>query len=151
MVSSIEAGRGEGGSPRSVVGRYALYDQLASGGMATVHIGRLMGLAGFSRTVAIKRLHPHLATDKDFVAMLLDEARLVVRIRHPNVVPVVDVVQDGGELLLVMEYVQGEPLNVLMRVTADRGERMPLKMARSVIAGILHGLHAAHESTDENR
>ena len=148
MVSNTEPGDG-GERPRSVVGRYALYDQLASGGMASVHIGRLMGLAGFSRTVAIKRLHPHLAKDHDFVAMLLDEARLVVRVRHPNVVPVIDVVQDGNELLLVMEYVQGEPLNVLMRLTMDRGERMPLKMVRSVIAGVLHGLHAAHESTDE--
>jgi len=147
VVSTVEPGSDS--LPRSIVGRYALYDALASGGMATVHIGRLMGVGGFSRTVAIKRLHPHLANDRDFVAMLLDEARLVVRIRHPNVVPVVDVVQDNDELLLVMEYVQGEPLNVLMRLAADRGERVPLKMARAMMAGILHGLHAAHESMDE--
>jgi serine/threonine-protein kinase len=117
--------------------------------MATVHLGRMMGMAGFSRTVAIKRLHPHLASDRSFVAMLLDEARLVVRVRHPNVVPVLDVVQDGSELLLVMEYVQGEPLNVLFRVCMERKEDLGEKMARAIATGMLNGLHAAHEATDE--
>ena len=69
-------------SPR-VVGRYLLYGELAVGGMATVHFGRLSGPVGFSRTVAIKRLHPHFARDPEFVTMFLDEARLCGRIRHP--------------------------------------------------------------------
>jgi serine/threonine-protein kinase len=58
-----------------VIGRYALYDKVASGGMATVFIGRLVGPVGFARTVAIKRLHPQFAADHDFVSMFLDEAR----------------------------------------------------------------------------
>src|SRR4051795_8708007 len=91
-----------------VAGRYALYDEIAAGGMATVHLGRLLGPVGFSRTVAIKRLHPQFAKDPEFVAMFLDEARLAARIRHPNVVPTLDVVAAQGELFLVMEYVQGE-------------------------------------------
>ena len=70
-----------------MIGRYALYNEIASGGMATVHFGRLVGAGGFSRTVAIKRLHPQFASDPEFVAMFLDEARLAARIRHPNVVP----------------------------------------------------------------
>src|SRR5687767_796394 len=78
-------------SPRTV-GRYVLYGELAAGGMATVHFGRLSGPVGFSRTVAIKRLHPHFAKDPEFVTMFLDEARLCGRIRHPNVVPTLDVV-----------------------------------------------------------
>src|SRR6202167_789106 len=88
-----------------IIGRYALYDVIAAGGMATVHIGRLLGPVGFSRTVALKRLHPNLAKDPEFVAMFLDEARLAARIRHPNVVPTLDVVSLGSELMLVMEYV----------------------------------------------
>ena len=63
-----------------VVGRYAIFDAIASGGMATVHLGRLMGPVGFSRTVAIKRLHPQFANDTDFTSMFLDEARLAARI-----------------------------------------------------------------------
>jgi serine/threonine-protein kinase len=144
----VEPGEVKGAS-QTVVGRYALYDKVASGGMATVHVGRLTGIAGFSRTVAIKRLHPHLASDRDFVAMLLDEARLVVRVRHPNVVPVVDIVHDGSEMLLVMEYVAGEPLSVLAHIAFVRGEQIPRNIVRAMIVGVLHGLHAAHESTDE--
>jgi serine/threonine protein kinase len=117
--------------------------------MAAVHFGRLAGPSGFARTVAIKRLHPHLARDPDFVAMFLDEARLAARVHHPNVVPTLDVIASDAELLIVMEYVQGESLSKLLRAMRDRGERMPPRIAASVLAGVAHGLHAAHEATDE--
>src|SRR5579859_799707 len=103
-----------------VLGRYALYDEVASGGMATVHFGRLIGVVGFAKTVAIKRLHPQLARDPEFVSMFLDEARLAARVRHPNVVSTLDVVAIEGELFLVMEYVQGESLKSLERRAADQ-------------------------------
>jgi serine/threonine-protein kinase len=83
-----------------VIGRYTLFGEIAAGGMASVHYGRISGPAGFARTVAIKRLHPHLAKDPEFVAMLLDEARLTARIRHPNVASVTDVVLEQREVLL---------------------------------------------------
>jgi len=133
---------------RRIVGRYALYGELASGGMATVHFGRLLGPVGFARTVAIKRLHPHLARDPEFVAMFLDEARLVARIRHPNVVPTLDVVASDGELLLVMEYVQGESLGKLARAAAASGG-VPLAVASAIFIGVLEGLHAAHEARSD--
>ncbi|NUP13734.1 MAG: serine/threonine protein kinase [Polyangiaceae bacterium] len=132
-----------------VIGRYALFDALATGGMATVHFGRLLGPVGFARTVAIKRLHPQYASDPEFVSMFLDEARMCARIRHPNVVPTLDVVATKGELFLVMEYIHGESLGLLMKTLTKRGERMPWKIAVSVLAGTLHGLHAAHEAKDE--
>src|SRR5690348_5571950 len=103
------------GQPTAVVGRYAIYDAIASGGMATVHLGRLLGTAGFLRTVAIKRLHPQYAREQEFTTMFLDEARLAARVQHPNVVPTLDVVMDGSELLLVMEYVRGVSLSQLVR------------------------------------
>src|SRR5688500_10427230 len=96
-------------SPRQL-GRYALYAEIASGGMATVHIGRLLGPVGFSRIVALNRLHQHVAKDPEFVTMFLDEARIAARIRHPNVVPTLDVAAADGEVFLVMEYVEGEAL-----------------------------------------
>jgi len=132
-----------------VIGRYALYGPLAAGGMATVHFGRLLGPVGFSRTVAIKRLHAQFAQDPEFVSMFLDEARLAARIRHPNVVPTLDVVATDGELFLVMDYVAGESLARLARTFADRGTRMPFRIASAIMAGVLHGLHAAHEAKDE--
>ena len=132
-----------------IVGRYAIYDEVASGGMATVYLGRLMGAGGFARTVAIKRLHPQFARDPEFVAMFLEEARLAARIRHPNVVPTLDVVASKGELFLVMEYVQGESLSRLARALSGRGERIPIPVLLRVMSDVLQGLHAAHEACDE--
>jgi serine/threonine-protein kinase len=117
--------------------------------MATVHFGRLLGPVGFARTVAIKRLHPQFAQDPEFVSMFLDEARVAARIRHPNVVPTLDVVAIEGELFLVMEYVQGEPLGALLKATRRIQQRVPVAYAVSIVAGALRGLHAAHEAQDE--
>ncbi len=136
-------------APPRVVGRYAVFDAIASGGMASVHLGRLLGPAGFSRTVAIKRLHENFASDPEFVAMFLDEARIVARIRHPNVVPTMDVVALEQELLLVMEYVPGETLALLLQRARQQAKAPPLRVAVDVAIGVLHGLHAAHEATDE--
>jgi eukaryotic-like serine/threonine-protein kinase len=138
------------GAPIRVVGRYALYEEIARGGMAAVHLGRLLGPAGFSRTVAIKCLHPHLAADPDFVSMFLDEARLAARIRHPNVVPTLDIVSTGGELFLVMEYVHGESLSRVLRAARTGSTLVPVPLVAAVVAGSLHGLHAAHEATGES-
>jgi eukaryotic-like serine/threonine-protein kinase len=135
--------------PRLVAGRYALLEEFASGGMAAIHFGRQLGAAGFARTVAIKRLHPHLAKDPEFVAMFVDEARLAARVRHPNVVPTVDVVQDGGELLLVMEYVEGESLTGLFKAARKVGERLPCDMGVRIVCDMLQGLHAAHEAVSD--
>jgi eukaryotic-like serine/threonine-protein kinase len=132
-----------------LLGRYALHDEVASGGMASVHLGRLLGPVGFARTVAIKRLHPQFAKDPAFVAMFLDEARLASRIRHPNVVPTLDVVNLEDELFLVMEYVHGDSLARLQRFARARNEQIPIEVAVGVISHALHGLHAAHEAKSE--
>jgi serine/threonine-protein kinase len=131
-----------------LVGRYIVHERIAAGGMATVHLGRLLGDGGFSRTVAIKRLHDAYARDPEFVAMLLDEARLASKIRHPNVVPTLDVVAEQDQLLVVMEYVEGESLASLSRFARNAGERIPIPLAASIVAQALHGLHAAHECRD---
>jgi serine/threonine-protein kinase len=135
--------------PLRVLGRYALYPPIASGGMATVHLGRLLGAVGFSRTVAIKRLHENFARDPQFVAMFVDEARLAARIQHPNVVDMLDVITTEGELFLVLGYVHGESLAWLFRAASARGERIPLDVLAGIIVGVLHGLHAAHEARSE--
>ncbi len=134
---------------RGVLGRYALYGEIAAGGMATVHYGRLLGSVGFSRTVAIKRLHPHLARDPDFVKMFLSEAKLAARVRHPNVVPTLDVVELEGEILLVMEYVEGESLSRLVRVAHREKKPIPPRVVCGIMCNVLEGLHAAHEATSE--
>lgn len=132
------------------MGRYVIYGKIASGGMATVHYGRLVGEAGFSRTVAIKRMHPYCSADPEFVSMLVDEAHLVERIRHPNVVPILDVVSLEQELLLVMELVQGESVARLLKMVRQRGQLIPIDVAAAIMHGVLAGLHAAHEATTED-
>jgi eukaryotic-like serine/threonine-protein kinase len=133
-----------------LLGRYALHEELARGGMATVHVGRLRGVAGFTRTVAIKRLHPQFARDPEFVAMLMDEARLAGQIHHPHVVPVVDVVALDGELLLVMDFVRGVSLSKLLTAERAHGGRLPPRLAVRIACDVLSGLHAAHEQVNEH-
>ncbi len=142
-------GDGETESTHRIVGRYALHGVIASGGMANVHLGRLLGLAGFSRIVAVKRLHEHYARDPEFVSMLIDEARLAARIRHPNVVAMLDVVALEGELFLVMEYVHGESLSKLIVASRKVKQHIPLPILLTIMSGVLYGLHAAHEARND--
>ncbi|HMY19990.1 MAG TPA: serine/threonine-protein kinase, partial [Polyangium sp.] len=126
-------------------GRYELLDTIASGGMATVHLGRAVGAGGFERLVAIKTMHPHLSSEPDFVAMFLDEARLAARIRHPNVVGTIDIQQDELGLLLVMEYVEGPSMAQIIRAQAKQKTTVPIEITLRLMLDMLAGLHAAHE------
>jgi serine/threonine-protein kinase len=136
-------------APLTIVGRYVLHATIARGGMATVHLARLLGAQGFSRIVAAKRLHPQFADDAEFVAMFLDEARIASKVHHPNVVPVLDVVHTGTEVILVQEYVHGVPLDKLLRAARERQIPVPPEIVVALGADVLAGLHAAHEARDE--
>jgi len=129
--------------------KYDIHAEIGSGGMATVHLGRLVGAGGFARTVAIKVLHATYAKNKEFVERFLDEARLVGRIHHPNVMPTLDVISEGDNLRIVMDYVAGESLDQLEAQLKAKGERVPMRVACAIVAGVLHGLHAAHEAKNE--
>ncbi|HZO16888.1 MAG TPA: serine/threonine-protein kinase, partial [Polyangiaceae bacterium] len=131
------------------IGRYRLFGVIAAGGLATVHYGRLVSDTGFSRTVAIKRLHPWLADEPGFVSMLLDEARVTARIRHPSVVSVIDVVEEPGEVLLVMDYVHGESLARLRAACKRSNHVIDADLVLGIMVPVLHGLHAAHVATSE--
>lgn len=137
------------GGPLRQVGRCELFAEIAHGGMATVYLGRWLGAGGFAKTVAVKALHRQYARDPEFVRMFLDEARVVARVRHPNVMPTIDLVEDEGELFIVMDFVQGTTLAHLLRQMKRRRERMPIGIALRIITGVLQGLHAAHEATNE--
>jgi serine/threonine-protein kinase len=135
-------------APR-LVGRYAVYDEIAHGGLGTVHLALLVGPSGFARVVAANLPHPEYADDPVFASMFLDEAKLAARIRHPNVVPTLDVVCAKGQLAVIMEYVDGEALRPLFAATVAERRRMPPATACAIVIDVLHGLHAAHEATDE--
>jgi serine/threonine-protein kinase len=117
--------------------------------MASIHLGRLVGPAGFSRIVALKVLHP-LYADAEHYTMLLDEARLSASVRHPNVVQTLDVVHDERHVCIVMEYVHGLDLATAVSAARNLDERMPPAVASAILVGVLHGLHAAHEARGED-
>ena len=135
------------------LGRFRLVYQIASGGMATVYLGRVMGPAGVERPVAIKRIHPHLARRKQFVAMFLDEARIASRISHPNVCSLYDFGEIDGVYYMAMEYLVGVPLTRLIRGVARDPERLASSrwhaFAARIAADAAEGLHAAHELRDD--
>lgn len=137
-------------SHRQRLDRYELVGELASGGMATVFLGRIGGVGGFQRFVAIKRLHPHLAHEQEFIEMFVDEARLAASIHHPNVVPILDIGASEQGYFLVMEYIEGDTLARLLARAAAHAQRLPIPIALRILLDTLAGLHAAHELRGEN-
>jgi eukaryotic-like serine/threonine-protein kinase len=140
----------EPGTGRQRVDRYELVGEIASGGMATVYLARLGGVGGFQRFVAMKRLHPHLQGEKEFVEMFLDEARLSAGIHHPNVVSILEVGASPVGYYLVMEYVEGDTLARILARAASHGKRIPTPITMRIVLDTLHGLHAAHELKDDH-
>jgi len=128
--------------------RYRVIRKIDSGGMAEVFQGVAEGIEGFKKKVAIKRVLPHLAENKKFLAMFLDEARLSLRMNHANVVHVFDIGQAGGTYFIVMEFVDGTNLKRLMQWMRESGTRISLPMAIHIAMEICRGLAYAHELTD---
>ena len=129
---------------RDKLGRYELLTELGRGGMAELFLGRLVGVAGFSKLVAIKRMLPHISHDKHFVEMFLNEGRIAAQLSHPNVCQVYELGEDHGQLFLAMEYLEGVSWETLAPLLPDD----PHEAVR-IIAGVLgqacDGLHYAHE------
>ncbi len=113
-----------------------------------MYLARLSGAGGFRRTVAIKRLHPHLAKERSFIEMFLDEARLASRIHHPNVVPIVEIGESERGHFVVMDYIEGASAAAV--VGARSGKRAPTPVSVRVVLDALLGLHAAHELVSDD-
>jgi serine/threonine-protein kinase len=151
LVPTVESDQALAFSP----GRYRLCFEVASGGMATVYLALYSGTLGFERVVAVKTIHPHLAKEKHFIEMFLDEARIAAHIDHPFVCKVVDFGEAKQGYYLAMEYLMGEPLSAIWERMQERpGEAaspdVPFLVAR-IAADLAEGLHAAHELTNEGK
>src|SRR5262249_30600563 len=110
-----------------------------------IHLARLAGEAGFEKIVVVKRLLPELVASREFVAMFLDEAKLVARLDHPNICEVHELGRDGHEYFIVMPYLDGVPAHELLARPRDPDRRAELRVACGVIAQACAGLHHAHE------
>lgn len=131
-------------------GKYELLERIGSGGMAEVYRARLGGIAGFAKTVVIKRLHPKHASQLEFVQLFVEEAKLAAEVQHKNVVNVFDLGSlESGEVYMAMEYVDGTDLKNLLRTANQAGRRLPPWLSVHVVAEVLEALGFAHDLTDE--
>jgi serine/threonine protein kinase len=140
------------GDPQPLVGerfgKYLLVGELATGGMAEIFLAVRKGLEGVLKVVALKRVLPHLSSSPEFTQMFIDEARLVARLDHPNIVRTYEFDEFAGQYFTVMEYLPGEDLGkILNRISAVR-KPMPVELAALIISQVCSGLHFAHELTD---
>jgi len=131
-------------SEASSFGKYTLVAKLATGGMAEIFLARLLSDGGFEKLVCIKRILPHLAKDPQFVAMFLDEARVVARISHPNVCQVFELGEIEGQYYIAMEYLAGVPLSVFRRADYYASPADPRLVAAFGVQAC-DGLHHAHQ------
>jgi serine/threonine-protein kinase len=132
------------------LGRYVLGTLLGAGGAASVYMARLDGPQGFERVVAIKLVHEHLMTDRDFIAMFLDEANLACRLQHPNIVHCYELCQDEAHLYLAMEYLQGQPLSRLYQRALEWRQPLAHGLVAWIGARAAEALGHAHELRDHS-
>ncbi len=131
------------------LGRYVMGTLLGAGGAASVYMARLDGPHGFDRVVAIKLVHEHLMSDRDFVAMFLDEANLACRLQHPNIAHCFELCQEGQNLYLAMEYLQGQPLSRLYQRAQEWRQPLQYALVAWIGARAADALGYAHELRDD--
>jgi serine/threonine protein kinase len=134
-------------------GNYVLTAHLGRGGMADVFRAQRTGVAGFERTVVIKRILKPYGEDPAFVEMFVNEAKIAAQLTHPNIAQVYELGEVDGEYFMALEYVRGKDLLHLLRflakTTPDR-RSLPPDVAAYVAREVLRGLQAAHDHTDEH-
>lgn len=139
------------GAVPELLGDFQLVERVATGGMASLYLGRRVGARGFVKPVAVKVFHPDLAEDKEFVDMFVDEAHILARLSHPNIVHVEELGEDQGFLFLVMEFVDGCSLRGALKQARQLSSPISVPLAVHLIAAAADGLHYAHEARDESR
>ncbi|MES1204882.1 MAG: protein kinase [Pseudomonadota bacterium] len=132
----------------SQFGRYTLIERLALGGMAEVFRAKIVSSHGFEKVIVIKRILPHLAADRTFVTMFIDEAKLTAQLTHPKIVQVLDFGEVAGQYFIALEFIDGFDALALLRAAAQRRVRVPLPLIVFVIAEILDALDYAHTAPD---
>ncbi len=129
-------------------GKYTLIRRIAVGGMAEIFLGIQRSMAGFEKLIVIKRILPKLAEDTEFVSMLLDEARIVATLNHPNIAHTYDVGEVDGQYYIAMEHIHGEDIRSIVRqMKKMRETSFPLEHGLAIVLGCCAGLSHAHEQT----
>jgi len=129
-------------------GKYFLIEKLATGGMAEIYKAKTFGVDGFEKLLAIKRILPHCVSDKEFITMLIDEAKLSVLLSHTNIAQVFDLGKVGDDYFISMEFVDGINLRELMNRCKEVEETFPEDIAVYIVSEICKGLDYAHSKRD---
>jgi serine/threonine-protein kinase len=129
-------------------GRYQLLKRIAQGGMAEVYLAQQSGPAGFSKKLVIKKIHPHLAHNEEFVGMFLDEARVAALLAHPNIGQIYELGEEHGQYYIAMEFIDGCNLRQLNKCLRRKGVLMPPELAACVASSVCAGLDYAHRFKD---
>jgi len=132
------------------VGRYSLLTRIARGGMADVWLARATGAEGFQKTVVIKTLLPHLATEPEFVRMFVDEALFAANLSHPNIVHIFDLGELDGAYFIAMEYVAGRTLRHIQRELRRTRRVLPPWLVLQVSSMVCEALQYAHTKSGNN-
>ncbi len=129
-------------------GRYQLIERIGIGGMAEVFRATQKGVAGFERTIAIKRILPQIAADPQVIAMFVEEAKLAVQLSHPNIAQVFDLGEVDGDFFIAMEHVDGHSVETLITRYVEQGRRIPIAAVCHILAETAEALHHAHFAED---
>jgi serine/threonine-protein kinase len=130
-------------------GRFELLAPVGEGKTASIWVARVQGSYGFEKLFAVKAIHAHLADDAAVRTTLLDEARVVQRIRHRNVAELTYLGEDFGQLYMVFEWIDGDSWASLIRAIHERGDAVPVDVMLRIAADVSAGLEAAHELVDD--
>ncbi|QDG54652.1 PEGA domain-containing protein [Persicimonas caeni] len=125
-------------------GKYTLLEKIAVGGMAEIYRAKTVGLGGFEKLLAIKRLHPQFGDEHDVTKMLVDEARIAVQLTHPNIAQIFDLGCIDEQYFIAMEFIDGVDLHQLNKRQRERGRAIPEPAVVFAMAEALGGLHFAH-------
>jgi serine/threonine-protein kinase len=137
-------------APVGTFGRYQILGRIALGGMAEIFLARQRAQAGASRTLVIKRVLPHVADDERFVQMFLDEARLAMKLTHPNICHIYEFGQQNGNYFIAMEWIDGVPLGRLIKTARKQYGAVPPGISARIIATTAEALDYAHNARDDN-
>ncbi|MBX3157135.1 MAG: serine/threonine protein kinase [Deltaproteobacteria bacterium] len=130
-------------------GPYVVHERLGEGGMATVHRAEHLGVEGFAKQVALKRMLTHLTADSDFVSSFVHEAQIVSRLRHPNIAQAYDLGRIGNTYYIAMELVPGPTLAQVIRRARAVHRTVPVEIAVEILIQLCDALEHAHELRDD--
>lgn len=130
------------------IGRYQVLRKIATGGMAELFLAKQVGMEGFEKVVAIKRILSHLGHDEEFINMFRDEARIVAKLSHPNIVQIYDLGKSNDTYFIAMEYIPGRNLSSVAKRAKSLGLRLPAVYIARCMAQACDGLHYAHTRKD---